>query len=101
MEQPKSKSFDAANPAALGMAEVVKRARAELAAINNYPVDAVIRCDKDADGAWTVVLEVIESPARMGENDFLAAYALTIDGHGDVTAIDRTDRYRREDGRSA
>jgi len=98
MEQPKASNFRKGKTAVLSMGEAIKRAKAEMAAINDLPIDQVIRSERTEDGAWTVFLEVIESPARMGENDFLAAFSLTLDPSGALSGIERVSRYRREDG---
>ena len=100
MDQPKANVFRQSKGAGPSMPEVIKRARAAMAEINDHPIDQVIRCDRTEEG-WIVVVEVIESPARMGENDFLAAFSLALDASGALMGVDRIGRYRREDGRTA
>ena len=97
MEQPKRKDFAAAKSGPMSMAAAVRLARAEIVAFTEAPVDSVARCEKGLDGAWIVAIDLIESPARMGENDLLSRYELRLDGDGSVTSMERTARYRRED----
>ncbi|MBF9029974.1 gas vesicle protein [Rhodobacterales bacterium HKCCE3408] len=99
MDQPKTTEFSQAKSRGLSMAAAVKLARSEIRTVSDQPVDAVSRCDRAPDGGWIVGLDLIESPARMGENDLLAGYELRIDPDGAVLAVERTGRYRREDGR--
>ena len=44
------------------------------------------------------MVDVIESAARLGDNDLVAAFEVRIDQHGEVLSCSRTRRYRREEG---
>ena len=44
-----------------------------------------------------MVVDLVESVARMGENDLLAAYEVTIGVDGELKHFTRLRRYRRED----
>lgn len=101
MEQPSQEQFKQAKSGALSMSLAIQKARSEIASISDLPVDSVVRSERGPDGSWTVVLELIESAARMGENDFLSAYELHLDEAGTLIQLDRLGRYRREDGASA
>ena len=96
MAEAKQARPEADRPA-LGMGEAIAMAKIEFDAINDLPIDQVIRSERREDGGWVIVLEVIESPARMGENDFLAAFSLTLDARGALEGVERVDRYRREE----
>lgn len=85
----------------LSMMAAVKSAREALSGITSQGVDSVGRCERRSDGGWIVELDVIESPARMGDNDFLATYAIDIDAEGEPLQINRTRRYHREDKNQA
>ena len=100
MAQTKQAGSEADQPS-LGMGEAIAMAKIEFDAINDFPIDQVIRSERTEDGGWAIVLEVIESPARMGENDFLAAFLLTLDPRGTLAGIERVDRYRREENAGA
>ena len=101
MEEPRAADFKEGQPAVIGMAEAIAIAKAEIGAINDFPIDQVIRSERTADGGWRIVLEVIESPARMGENDFLAAFSISLDQIGSLAGIERVSRYRREESGGA
>lgn len=98
MEQPQKTQFSDAKASSLGMAGAIALAKSEVAAMSDATIDGVSRCERAPDGSWTVVLDLVESPARMGENDLLAAYELLIDPDGHVVRIERMQRYRREQG---
>ena len=97
MEQPKAQDFQNAKAKILSMAAAVRLALAEIAAMSDAPVDAVAKCEKGAEGAWIVAIDLVESPARMGENDLLARYELHLEKDCSVSSIERIARYRRED----
>lgn len=97
MEHARNEEFAQTRTSTLSMAAAVRLAKAEIAGVSAAPVDAVARCDREGEGGWLVALDLIESPARMGENDLLARYELRLDKGGSVTSIERTARYRRED----
>lgn len=79
------------------MRDVVALAKTFVADMTALTPDAVAQCNKGADGQWTVVVDVIESPARMGDNDLLAAYEVAIGPDGDMAGFKRLRRYHRED----
>lgn len=98
VEQPRSKQFDKVAAAPLSMSGAIARAKSEMREISDLPVESVIRCGRSADGGWEIALELVESPARMGDNDYLAAYQVQIAADGAISGLSRLGRYRREDG---
>ena len=78
------------------MIEAMSAARRSAALVLDLPVDAVASCVRAEEG-WQVVLDVIESAARMGDNDLLATYELRLSAGGEVTGFNRTGRYHRDD----
>ena len=80
-----------------GLRDAIAIARRAVAGITEQKIDAVALCEKQDGGVWHVVLDVIDSPARMGDNDLLAAFEVHIDESGEVVFCSRTRRYRRED----
>ncbi|MEO0918702.1 MAG: gas vesicle protein GvpO, partial [Pseudomonadota bacterium] len=80
-----------------GLTNAIASARLAVTGITDQKIDGVARCQKNGDGIWTVVVDVIDSPARMGENDLLAAYEVHVDAQCEVIYCARTHRYRRED----
>lgn len=77
--------------------EVIARAREAVKLLTALPIDQVVQSDKVADG-WRVQVDVIEVRARMGDNDLLATYEVTLDGTGELVGFKRTNRYNREAG---
>jgi Gas vesicle synthesis protein GvpO len=65
-------------------------------AITGFKADAVSRCEKK-DAGWHVVVDVLESKARVGDNDLISTYELAMDEKGEVTAYKRLRRYYRTD----
>lgn len=98
MELPKAAEFNDVRRKPISLAAALKLARSELRAVSDRPVDTVTRCDRLADDGWLVTLDVIESPARMGENDLLSRFEMRMDPDGTVAGFAHLGRYRREDG---
>lgn len=78
------------------LVEAMTLARRSVALFTELAVDAVAECGRDGDG-WRVVVDVIESAARMGDNDMLATYEVHLSATGEVTRFTRTGRYLRND----
>lgn len=98
MEHPDPAEFATSRRNAMTLTEALKIAKSEVAAISDLPVDGLAKSERLPDGGWAVTLELVESPARMGENDLLSAHELKLDPEGRVVEIARIGRYRREDG---
>ena len=94
-------ALDAAMEAAarvrpLSMARAMGLARAAIAEITPQPIDGIVSAERAGPG-WVMVVEVIEAPARMGDNDLLAAFELGFDDQGELAGFRRLRRYHRED----
>jgi hypothetical protein len=74
--------------------KVTLAAKDAVAAITGFKADAVTRCEK-ANGGWHVVVDVLESKARVGDNDLLSTYDLALDEKAEVTSYRRLRRYYR------
>ena len=81
----------------LGLKEAISIARGSVTGITDQKIDGVALCQKTDGGIWKVVIDVVDSPARMGENDLLAAFEVHVDMSGEVNFCSRTRRYRREE----
>lgn len=98
MEQPKTAGFASENgQTGLTMLEVISQARRGFAAMNSGKIDAVAQCAQTENGDWRVVIDVVESAARMGRNDLLCAYEIHITPQGRIGGFQRIGRYHRED----
>ncbi len=90
--------FRTREPAQPTITEIMARARAEIVAATDLPVLSVTRTARSTEGGWTVELELLETAARMGDNDLLAAYEVHFDPFGELSGINRVGRYHREEG---
>jgi hypothetical protein len=99
MDQPHPQAFSTtrASPG-LGPAEAIEAARRTMGATGHAEIDGVAACELGDDGIWRVEVEVIESHARMGDNDLIAAYDVRVGDAGEVRSFRRLRRYFREDG---
>lgn len=89
------------SPRRLTMQAAIGIARDTVASMTVLSFDSVGRCERSTNGGWTVQVDVIESLARMGDNDLLATYAVEIDADGEPLQINRLRRYHREDREQA
>lgn len=80
----------------LGLSGIVATAKDNLALFTDMPIDQLVSCTRSGDD-WVVEIDVIEAPARLGDNDLLATYGLNISSTGQVLSIERLRRYGRED----
>ncbi len=90
-----SRAPDDAQPLTLRTA--IAQAKTIVADMTDQTPDAIARCQRGDDGAWTIVIDTIESHARMGDNDLLAAYEICLTAEGELTQFERLRRYHRED----
>jgi hypothetical protein len=88
----------AATPDRLTLIEAIGLARRTAAQLTELPVDGIAESGRHADGGWRVLVDVVESAARMGENDLLATHEVILSPEGDLTGFSRLRRYHREDG---
>jgi hypothetical protein len=95
---PPPKEFGPLDVAPLNMAGAIKRARDEISVLTGLEIDAVSRAERSEDNGWSIVIDLIESVARMGDNDLLSTYQMELSTSGEVMGISRLHRYHREDG---
>jgi hypothetical protein len=74
--------------------KVTIAAKEAVHAITGFKADAVTRCEAK-DGGWLAIVDVLESKARVGDNDLLSTYELAMDAKAEVTAYRRLRRYYR------
>lgn len=73
-----------------------KTARALLSELTDQTIDAVSKVERGAEG-WTVEIDVLESRARIGDDDLLTAYAIELSADGAFLSYRRLRRRRRFD----
>ncbi|MEE4117741.1 MAG: gas vesicle protein GvpO [Paracoccaceae bacterium] len=81
--------------------EAIAVARATASELTGLPLDGIAATASDGSGGWRITVDVIESAARMGENDLIASYDVHLGSDGALTGFDRARRYRREDREGA
>ena len=78
--------------------EAMAVARRSVSLMTDQPIDGVAGSERLDEGGWKVIVETIEGAARMGDNDLLAAYEVSVAADGEIAGFRRTARYHREDG---
>ncbi|MEM6939775.1 MAG: gas vesicle protein GvpO [Pseudomonadota bacterium] len=101
VEHPGKGSFANTGKNELTLPDAVAKARLAMGAITQAPVDSVKSCSRGADAVWTATVEVVESVARMGDNDLLSAYQIVMNSAGDLMEFKRVGRYHREDAQAS
>lgn len=81
----------------IGLIEAICKAKDTVADIAGLRVDAVAHCERNEDHSWKVIIDVIESNARMGDNDLISSYEVRLGATGQVLFCSRIRRYRREE----
>jgi hypothetical protein len=69
-------------------------AREGVATITGHQPELVSRCEP-CEGGWQVHVELVDTKARITENDIMATYQLNFDAHGELLSYERTRRYPR------
>lgn len=80
----------------MNLKDVSRLAREMIKDLTGSDVDAVSLCRKDGDN-WIVEADIVESEARMGDDDLLTAYRLDISAAGELVAFRRIGRHKRTD----
>ncbi len=79
------------------MIDAIGAARKFVSDLTRLPIDSLALCKEKDEGGWVIVFDVIESPARMGDNDLLSSYEIYLDSYLSMTHFARQRRYHRED----
>jgi hypothetical protein len=75
--------------------EVIKRVRRDLPQLLGRPIEAILGLERDEDDGWQVTVQVVELSRIPHSTDVLGAYAVAVDGDGELTAYRRRRRYYR------
>lgn len=79
----------------MNTAKAAREAMSQLQELTNRDAEGIVGVEKNDDGGWTVIVEVVESRRIPDTADVLAEYSVTIDSDGDLTAYSREARYVR------
>lgn len=96
-QEPKRQFAKQGDDPGLPMMKIISQAKATVAEMTGLPIDAIVQCQRVENLNWGVSVDVIEAPARIGDNDLLATYCVEMTPAGDMQAFSRTRRYHRED----
>ena len=75
--------------------EAVEAVRREFPSLLGRPIEEVLGVQKDDDGNWMVMVQVVELERVPRTTDVLGAYAVELDGDGDLIGYRRRRRYTR------
>jgi Gas vesicle synthesis protein GvpO len=75
--------------------EAVQRVREELPALLGKPVESVLGVQRDDEGGWHVIVQVVELARVPNSSDVLGAYLVTLDDEGEIEGYQRQRRYVR------
>jgi len=92
--QFKTAQMDGGEP---NMLDAIVAAKSAVSSMTGQPVDSVVECTWLEESGWSVSIDVVESHARLGDNDLLATYQVEIDSNAELTRFSRLRRYHRED----
>lgn len=73
---------------------VAKTARQHFCDLVEQPIDSVASCERAGD-EWRVVVEAVESRARLGDDDLLSVFELRMNEEGELVAYRRLGQRRR------
>jgi len=75
--------------------EAVARVREDLPALLGRPVEEVLGVQRDDEGGWHVIVQVVELSRIPNSTDVLGAYLITLDDEGEIEGWQRQRRYIR------
>ena len=75
--------------------EAIERVRQELPQLLGKPIEAVLGLERNDDEGWNVMVSIVELERIPHSTDILGAYAVTLDGDGELIGWRRSRRYHR------
>jgi hypothetical protein len=75
--------------------DAIARVRDELPELLGRPIESVLGVERDDDKNWRITVQVVELSRIPHTTDVLGAYAVTLDGDGELVGYRRTRRYHR------
>ena len=75
--------------------QAVREAREQLFELIGRPVEQVLAIERDDDGDWQVLVQVVELERIPNSTDVLGAYRVNLDEDGEVVGYRRIRRYVR------
>ena len=81
---------------ALGIGEVIEKARSDLHKLTGLEVSSTVSAARDEDG-WVVSMEVVEKHSLPDGMDILATYQSKLDPDGNMLEFNRSKMRKRID----
>ncbi|MEO1328925.1 MAG: gas vesicle protein GvpO [Pseudomonadota bacterium] len=78
----------------MNLRDVTRLARELSDEMTGQAFDSIVRCEKREDG-WIVEVDVLESKARLGDDDLLTTYQYELDAEGGLTGYRRLRKHSR------
>ena len=75
--------------------QAVREAREQLFELIGRPVEQVLGMERNDEGEWQVLVQVVELERIPNSTDVLGAYRVTLDEDGEVVGYRRIRRYVR------
>jgi hypothetical protein len=75
--------------------EVIARVRRDLPELLGRPIESVLGLERGDDDNWNVMVQIVELQRIPHSTDVLGAYAVQVDGDGEVVGWQRRRRYHR------
>jgi Gas vesicle synthesis protein GvpO len=79
----------------LSGSDVIAQVRRDLPQLLGRPIESVLGLERDDDGGWNVMVQVVELSRIPHSTDVLGAYAVQVDGDGELVGWRRRRRYHR------
>lgn len=79
----------------LSAKDAIQHVRRDLPQLLGRPVESVLGVERDDDGKWQVMVQVVELSRVPNSTDVLGAYAVTLDDDGELAGYMRRGRYQR------
>jgi hypothetical protein len=83
------------NGSAMSGSEVIQRVRRDFPQLLGRPIESILGLERDDDSGWSVMVQVVELSRIPHSTDVLGAYAVSLDGDGELTGYRRRRRYYR------
>jgi hypothetical protein len=94
-EQRRGNRRNGSGDRSLSGSEVIQRVRRDFPQLLGRPIESILGLERDEDSGWNVMVQVVELARIPHSTDVLGAYAVTLDGDGELTGYRRRRRYYR------
>jgi hypothetical protein len=89
------RSSSATKSSQLSAKEAIQQVRQDLPELLGRPVESILGVERDDDGTWQVMVQVVELARIPNSTDVLGAYVVTLEPGGELAGYMRRRRYQR------